>query len=569
MAPVDEYQANRDKMADFIRQAKAEGCRAVIFPERALYFTEQTPIKEIDAALDDLRVVVDECDLYGVICCWRHDGVKPFNQLIVVDPDGKVLQTYNKLWSDPRFTKAPGIFKIDGVPCAAAICADRWIRSVEELPVMAGAKVLIECSNNFDNEWIDDLGWYWYIPRALRNDVYVVFSNTSADSYQRPYRIPGHGHSAVIAPDGSLLAAAAGESDRMLVTELDLSKATGEEAFRRRNHPLFKPFWETGVAMLDGQPATTSNQRPLHSPERELKIAAAQIACSRQIDENVAKIVEAIHAASAEQADIVVFPELAVTGALEADILHAAQAELEPALATICRAAREAKIHVVCGLPWQEGEQRYNSAAVIDPQGKLLTRYDQVVVDRPDLFATGLSTKAMWFELHGVPTVVTIGKDAAWSEIAEMAALRGAQVHLHLAYDPDRTAEGQLHRQQEWVNLASFNTFTATVNAASPERLSSPSMLTTGGSAIWEGFSRTKAGAEGGYFPHSAVRLREAGPEETILYAQEKVQKSNPHYSRMTTSTNPQMTPWYTKGLEVIYSETTSPLDRIQTQFPD
>ncbi len=30
----------------------------------------------------------------------------------------------------------------------------------------------------------------------------------------------------------------------------------------------------------------------------------------------------------------------------------------------------------------------------------------------------------MWFEIKGVPCVMTIGRDALWSEIAEMAAWR-------------------------------------------------------------------------------------------------------------------------------------------------
>jgi hypothetical protein len=147
-----------------------------------------------------------------------------------------------------------------------------------------------------------------------------------------------------------------------------------------------------------------------------------------------------------------------------------------------------------------------------------------------------------------------------WSEIAEMAALRGAQIHLHLAYDQQTSVDAQLLRQQLWVNLASFDTFTATVNAATPDGLASRSAPAAGGSIIWEDFHRTKAGAEGGYFPHSAVPLVKAGRNETILYATQRVAKTNPQFGRMIApSRNPQMAPWYSAGAQAIYANGTAP----------
>ena len=109
----------------------------------------------------------------------------------------------------------------------------------------------------------------------------------------------------------------------------------------------------------------------------------------------------------------------------------------------------------------------------------------------------------MWFDLKGVPAVVTLGRDALWSELAELAAVRGAQVHLHLVYDRDVSAGASLRRKQLWVNLANFRTFTVAVNAASPERLARPSAPAQGGSIIWEDFRRE---------PHAAARRNGAGP---------------------------------------------------------
>ncbi|MGQ0635086.1 MAG: carbon-nitrogen hydrolase family protein [Planctomycetaceae bacterium] len=549
---------NRDKVAGFIRQAKARGCRVVVFPRTALYWPPDTLKSQVDEAVASLQKVVDDADVYALIVGLykRHEGEKPFERLLVIDPDGRIIHTYNQLWYDLRFKEAPGLFKIDGIPCAAAICADRWIRSVEELPAVAGAKVLFECSNNYDNEWIPDLGWYWYVPRALRNGVFVVYANTS--QARGISDRPGHGHSALIAPDGNVVAAAGTEIDKLLIGKLDLAQATGSEARKRLNHPLFRTFWETGIAALAGRRADPPLYEPLVSPTIELTIAAAQMACSRSIEENVATITGLIKSAAAQRADVVVLPELAVTGARDADIVTATPADVARALAALQQAAKDAAIHVACGLPWQSGGKRYNCAVVIDPRGEVLTRYAQVVVDRPELFAPGMSTADMWFEIRGVPCVVTVGHDALWSEMAELAAVRGAQVHLHLAYDQNATSSGELRRKQLWVNLASFRTFTATVNAASPEGLENPSAPASGGSALWEDYYRASGKWAGGYAPHSAVRLTEARQGQAILYATQMVHSTNSQFQRIIESSNPQMFPWYVMGAKAICS--TSPI---------
>lgn len=203
-----------------------------------------------------------------------------------------------------------------------------------------------------------------------------------------------------------------------------------------------------------------------------------------EVNDNVQRMKVLIQAAKAKGADAVVFPEMAVTGALDADIAAAGEATLQAALVELQTAAKDHALAVVFGMPFYDKGKRYNGAFVLSAEGKLLTRYAQIVVERPELFAAGTSTRALWFEVRGVPTVVTVGQDALWSEIAELAAVRGAQVHLHLAYDRDSSAAGTLRRRQLWANLASFRTLTATVNAADPAVLSRPSARANGSSAL-------------------------------------------------------------------------------------
>jgi hypothetical protein len=177
----------------------------------------------------------------------------------------------------------------------------------------------------------------------------------------------------------------------------------------------------------------------------------------------------------------------------------------------------------------------------------VLTRYDQLAARAP--FEPGTNPGAMWFRVRGVPALVTIGRDGLWSEIAELAAVAGAQVHIHLAAEPpsDRLL-------QVWSNLASFVTFTATVNSQ-------------GESALWDDLStleqrRAVVKGEGNkeprdvevFSPFSADLVVTAGTGPQIIYATRTVPKRNPYHPGRTTALNPEMGWWYEQGAMQILS---------------
>ncbi|MDH7569185.1 MAG: nitrilase-related carbon-nitrogen hydrolase, partial [Armatimonadota bacterium] len=354
-------EANCAQIIQMTRQARQRGCRVVVFPEAALYSPPSTPRAAIDQAVTQIQEAARTENLY-VLFGLRYkerDRDAPHERLLLLGPDGRVLHTYDKLWADARFPNAPGLFHIDGIPCAATLCADRWLRAVEELPVFAGARILFECSANFANEWIPNLEWYWYVPRALRNGVYVVFANTA--HHNPGTATPGHGHSAVVAPDGAVITAAGAEARRLLVARLDLTRATAAEAARRATHPLFRAFWQTGVRILQGESVAEEAFEPLTAPPTRVTLAAAQMACSRNPAHNLSTMERLISEAKARGADAVAFPETCVTGAIEADIRAAAIPMLQEALDRLRQAARRAGIVVVFGMPWREGQRRFNA----------------------------------------------------------------------------------------------------------------------------------------------------------------------------------------------------------------
>jgi predicted amidohydrolase len=145
-----------------------------------------------------------------------------------------------------------------------------------------------------------------------------------------------------------------------------------------------------------------------------------------------------------------------------------------------------------------------------------------------------------------VPAVVTVGGDVLWNEIAELAAVGGAQVHCHLANDAGRAAD-RLRRDQLWVSLASYRTVTVTANAARPD-----SGHGGGGSAIWSDLGRFSRGRGRG--PYSAVAVARAGEAEELIVATLDVPRSNPHRELIAAMVDRRMEAWLLAGARAVRS---------------
>ena len=131
------------------------------------------------------------------------------------------------------------------------ICADRWLRGFEELPVTLGAKILIDCSANARKEWIPEFAWYLPVTRALRNNVFSIFCNMG--EHPQGMDEPRHGHSAIIHPDGAFAAAADDAGDQMLVATLDLSQGSRRRGPAQAQPPGLQAVLGPGTANLAGR----------------------------------------------------------------------------------------------------------------------------------------------------------------------------------------------------------------------------------------------------------------------------------------------------------------------------
>ena len=532
MALAPTLNSNCHRIVTGISQVAARGARVAVFPEGALRGEgneepgrTKEAVKTIGRAAREQKIYV----LFGGASRSARTG-KESCWLSAFGPDGAELFHYDKLY-DRHDAKMPGVFAIDGIPCSALLCADRWLRGVEEIPIQQGAQISFELSCNFASEWIAPYEWYWNVPRALRNNVWVIFANTGNNvsgvpNHGLPPRALRHGHSAVIAPNGNVLAAASSDVETIVIADLDLSQATHAEARRRFEHPALRAFWEAGLKLQRGQPVQAPNLTPLSSPPAEITLAIAQAT------NGLSEMLSMVRAAGEKKADLVAFP---------------ARAMSETALPQFRQAAREQGIVVVVGLI-QPGNGKTDAAYVIGPDGSVLTRYEAISEAAPGGSAR---PAAMWFQVKGVPGIVTVGRDALWTELAELAAVAGAQIMIHLENDGTSGKEAELRRLQIWSNHASFHTFTATANVI--------------GSALWDdlrdmeerqaevrGLPQPDTGRVEVYSPFSANLIVRAGREPQLLLATRRVSRTNPHYPRRTSNLNPQMDAWYRLGASLV-----------------
>ncbi len=182
-----------------------------------------------------------------------------------------------------------------------------------------------------------------------------------------------------------------------------------------------------------------------------LKIALAQTNfLVGDIAANVDNIVEAaIHARDELGAEIIVFPELTITGYPAEDLLLRADFIAAANNALYQLADRVADIALVVGFPERDGDKIYNSAAVLH-QGAIVACYRKQalpnygVFDEQRYFTAG--NQPCVFEFNGMFIGLTICEDVWKSGIIEATKQAGAELLLTLNASPFNS--GKIHQRE-------------------------------------------------------------------------------------------------------------------------
>ena len=168
------------------------------------------------------------------------------------------------------------------------------------------------------------------------------------------------------------------------------------------------------------------------------------------IEGNCEKMLAALAQAKAEQADCVVFSELATIGYPPEDLLYRSHI-FERIDQTIVRLAQASVgIMTVVGTPWMQQGDLYNAALVLR-DGEIAAQYfknklpNYNVFDEKRYFKEG--TTACVFDLAGVSVALTICEDIWWPQPIAAAKQVGAELVLNINASPFHS-DKQLERTQ-------------------------------------------------------------------------------------------------------------------------
>ena len=162
--------------------------------------------------------------------------------------------------------------------------------------------------------------------------------------------------------------------------------------------------------------------------------------CVGDIDGNTSKVIDGIRAARDDLgADVVVFPELAVTGYPPEDLLFrpGLHRRVDVAMTAIADATRD--IHVIVGYPERDGAQSYNSCAVFRDQRRIASYRKRelpnyAVFDEKRYFVAGDGPCVV--EIAGIRVGLSICEDVWTPRTAAETSAAGAELICNINASP-------------------------------------------------------------------------------------------------------------------------------------
>lgn len=463
-APVSTVVAeNLERLLGYIGKATEAGADVVVFPETALSGFDRETIEGLDwEALTEAeaRLAKEAADrkinlLFG--SATRRAEGRPYNSAVVIDRSGREIFRYHKMVPEPWFE--PGdrlaLFEIDGVPCTLIVCHDERYPELVRLPAMKGAQVCFYISYEINSlaGAVKKIENYraQLIARAAENRIYMIQSNGIGGIPGKPDSGVVLGHSRFVDPDGIVIEEALPLVERMMVREIDLSKADGRLAERSLSIEPLRKFWETGLAHFDSK-AGNEWIEPATGPFRDrLRVGQLRgVPPKWDLEGNFQTFLDILPEASERKVDILITPECWLDGYAAPDPestpdrLRGVAQDLtnSPYLQRVAREADERDMYICFGFTSLEDGKIYNASGLWDREGRLVGVYHKTHLQTHDLqYEFGESLPV--YDTEYGPVGMMICADRRWPETVRTLRLKGARLILNPTY-------GMCHLDNEW-----------------------------------------------------------------------------------------------------------------------
>jgi len=176
----------------------------------------------------------------------------------------------------------------------------------------------------------------------------------------------------------------------------------------------------------------------------KFRVALAQISCKRgDKPENIRKIEDNVTKAKQQDAKLVIFPELSLTGYTVRDqIYELAETIPGPSTSVLEKLARKTGTYIVFGMPELSEKTQatiYNAAVLVGPDG-IIGKYRKMylpthsVFEEKRYFRPGYQTAVSKTELGKIGLIICY--DIFFPEVSRLTRLKGAQLIVCISASP-------------------------------------------------------------------------------------------------------------------------------------
>ncbi len=178
--------------------------------------------------------------------------------------------------------------------------------------------------------------------------------------------------------------------------------------------------------------------------KNKIKLALAQISCKQgDKKENIKKIEKTVKKAKSQAAELVIFPELSLTGYVIRDqIYELAETIPGPSTNILEGIAKKNKTHIIFGMPELSQKAQatvYNASVLVGPKG-FIGKYRKMylpthsVFEEKRYFRPGYQTAVFDTELGKIGLIICY--DIFFPEVSRLARLEGAQLIVCISASP-------------------------------------------------------------------------------------------------------------------------------------
>jgi predicted amidohydrolase len=230
-----DMRANAEWIRSQMREARQRGADVAHFSESALsgYLgVDYRSLEGFDWALlrketESILALAGELKLWVVLgSMHRLSGQnKPHNCLYVIDPEGKIVDRYDKRFCTRMDLRnfSPGdhfvTFEANGVRCGLLICYDLGFPELYRQYAKRDVRMMFHSFYNARSEKnaqrFAEIAPLLARARALSNNIFVSMSNTSG-----PYSWPNH----MIMPDAVIMGKLTAEKPGVMISTIDTRK---------------------------------------------------------------------------------------------------------------------------------------------------------------------------------------------------------------------------------------------------------------------------------------------------------------------------------------------------------